>query len=266
MKKTHDKLIKTLHEFTDNVIKKRRQQLHESVEENFTDDEFGCKRKMAFLDVLLQSTIDGKPLSDLDIREEVDTFMFAGHDTTTSGISFILYCISRHPKVHKKVFQEILDVFGNDKEAPATMTTLQELKYLDCVIKESLRMYPPVPFIGRYIPESIELNGRTMPPNTDYGFSIATMMRDENYFPEPNLFKPERFLDEVNHPYAYVPFSAGPRNCVGQKFAMLEMKSIISKLIRFYELLPLGEDAKPSMTIIMRSANGVNLGLRKRVY
>lgn len=112
---------------------------------------------MAFLDVLLQSTIDGKPLTNDDIREEVDTFMFAGHDTTTSGISHTLYLLARHSQVQQKVFEEILQVIGNDKDKLITMRELQDLKYLDLVIKESLRMYPPVPIIGRITEHEIEL-------------------------------------------------------------------------------------------------------------
>ena len=112
---------------------------------------------MAFLDVLLQSTINGKPLSHNDIREEVDTFMFEGHDTTTSGISYCLYLLARHAKVQQRAFNEVIEVLGEDKEKSVTMRDLQDLKYLEAVIKESLRMYPPVPMIGRQITEDTEI-------------------------------------------------------------------------------------------------------------
>lgn len=109
----------------------------------------GLKKRMTFLDVLLQSTIDGQPLSNEDIREEVDTFTFEGHDTTTSGLSSALYMLSRHPKVQQKVFEEIVKIFGANTEKPARISDLQELKYMECVIKETLRLFPPVPLIGR---------------------------------------------------------------------------------------------------------------------
>ena len=112
---------------------------------------------MAFLDVLLQATIDGKPLSHNDIREEVDTFMFAGHDTTTSGISHCLYLLARHAEVQQRVFDEVIQVLGSDKEKPVTMRALHDLKYLEAVIKESLRMYPTAPMIGREIPEDTKI-------------------------------------------------------------------------------------------------------------
>lgn len=111
------------------------------------------------MDVLLQATTpEGKPLSNEDIREEVETFMFEGHDTTTSGISFTLYMISRHPEVQQKIFDEIRQVIGDDKDQSIAQRELHELKYLECVIKESMRLYPPVPIIGRYFKDDTEIS------------------------------------------------------------------------------------------------------------
>lgn len=152
--------IKLMHDFTENIIMERREALEKSISENAQsqeDDEFGQKKRMALLDVLLQSSIAGAPLSNEDIREEVDTFMFEGHDTTTSGISFALYLIARHPEVQKKIVEEIVEVLGTDTERPVTLRDLGDLKYLECVIKESLRLYPPVPMIGRYFTEDVEI-------------------------------------------------------------------------------------------------------------
>ncbi|XP_005184045.1 probable cytochrome P450 4d14 isoform X2 [Musca domestica] len=267
------KCIKIMHEFTDKVIAERRDALQKSIDNGTYEagssvDEMGIKKRMAFLDVLLQSTVGGKPLTNMDIREEVDTFMFEGHDTTTSGICFTLYLLSRHPEVQQKVLEEIHSVIGEDKEKPVSMKDLQDLKYLDCVIKESLRLYPPVPMIGRVTEQDIVINGVTIPAKTNITLLMYAAMKDPDYFPRPEEFLPERFMDteEANkiNPFAYVPFSAGPRNCIGQKFATAEMKSTISKMVRHFELLPLGEDAKPVMNIVLRSETDVQLGLRPR--
>lgn len=153
--------IKAMHEFTDKVIAERRDTLQKTLNEStqsVDDEDVGSKRRMALLDVLLQSTVDGQPLSNQDIREEVDTFMFEGHDTTTSAISYTLYLLARHPEVQARAFQEIVDVIGSDKAKPTTMRDLGELKYLECVIKESLRLYPPVPMIGRHLTEDVTLS------------------------------------------------------------------------------------------------------------
>ena len=136
-------VIKILHDFTDSVILARREELKKA--QNITskqDDEnndIGAKKKMALLDVLLQATINGQPLTNLDIREEVDTFMFEGHDTTTSGIAFAIYSLANNPEAQKKAFDEIRSVIGDDKDKPMSLKDLTELHYLDLVIKETLR-------------------------------------------------------------------------------------------------------------------------------
>lgn len=118
------------------------------------------KQKMALLDVLLNATdSNGKPLSDGDIREEVDTFMFEGHDTTTAAIGFALYEISKHPDVQRKIYEEVESVLGPKKGSVGmSYAEMGELKYLELVIKESLRMYPPVPIFGRRTEEEFEIS------------------------------------------------------------------------------------------------------------
>ena len=155
-------VLKVLHDFTDSVIIARRKELENNLKnQNQTNDnenDIGSKRKLALLDVLLQSTIDGKPLTNLDIREEVDTFMFEGHDTTTSGISFCLYNLAKYPEVQQKAFDEIRNVIGDDVNQPVTQKILNDLHYLELVIKESLRLYPSVPYFGRKIRENVEIS------------------------------------------------------------------------------------------------------------
>ncbi|KAM8713349.1 hypothetical protein ACLKA7_013632 [Drosophila subpalustris] len=270
------KNIKLMHDFTDKVISERRDTLQKLLNESSDNsssaeekDDVGSKRRMALLDVLLQSTVDGQPLSNEDIREEVDTFMFEGHDTTTSAISYTLYLLARHPEIQARAFQEVREVIGDDKSKPITMRDLGELKYLECVIKESLRLYPPVPMIGRQLTEDVVLDGKHFPAQTNIIMITYLAQRDPDFFPEPERFNPDRF-SQTNvgniDVFAYTPFSAGPRNCIGQKFAMLEMKSTVSKMLRHFELLPLGEPVKPVMNLILRSTTGINLGLKPRVY
>lgn len=266
--------VKNMHDFTNSVITERRELLQKAIADGGDADaallnDVGQKRRMALLDVLLKSTIDGAPLSNDDIREEVDTFMFEGHDTTTSSIAFTCYLLARHPEVQARVFQEVRDVIGDDKSAPVTMKLLGELKYLECVIKESLRLFPSVPIIGRYISQDTVLDGKLIPADSNVIILIYHAQRDPDYFPDPEKFIPDRFSMERKgeiSPFAYTPFSAGPRNCIGQKFAMLEMKSTISKMVRHFELLPLGEEVQPVLNVILRSTTGINCGLKPRVY
>lgn len=121
-KKRQEEILKILHGFTEGVIKERRELLKSTIHSELpTEDEFGIKKRKAFLDILLSATIDGKPLTDLDVREEVDTFMFEGHDTTASAISSALYLLSRNSDVQKKAVEEIVNVVGTDSTKMITM-------------------------------------------------------------------------------------------------------------------------------------------------
>ncbi|EAT37902.1 AAEL010154-PA [Aedes aegypti] len=237
---TYKKCLETIREFTLSIIEKRRSTLNVFDKNGGTsevcNDSTGLKKKMALLDILLQTEIDGRPLTNEEVREEVDTFMFAGHDTTASAITFLLYAMAKYPDVQQKVYEEAVSVLGDSIDTPITLSALNDLKYLDLVIKESLRMFPPVPYISRSTIKEVELSGCTIPTGTNITVGIFNMHHNPKYFPDPEEFIPERFEVErgveKQHPYAYVPFSAGGRNCIGQKFAQYEIKSTISKVIR----------------------------------
>ncbi|KAJ3656430.1 hypothetical protein Zmor_015510 [Zophobas morio] len=206
-------------------------------------------------------------LSISELREEVDTFMFEGHDTTASGICFALYCLADHPEVQEKVFQEQKEIFEDWKNPETTYSDLQKMKYLECVLKETLRLYPSVPVIGRYTTEEMNFDGYVIPKNTNIVIFIYGLHRNPDYFPEPEKFKPERFENFNNSlPFSYIPFSAGPRNCIGQKFAMLEMKSVISKIVRQFEIKPTvpRHEVQLSPETVLKSGNGVKVTLKKR--
>ncbi|KAG4065113.1 hypothetical protein HA402_007510 [Bradysia odoriphaga] len=267
--------LKTLHGFADKVINERRNTIltSNSDHNDSVDESIGVKRKLAFLDILLQSTINGKPLSNSDIREEVDTFMFEGHDTTTSAITFCLYCIAQYPEVQQKCFQEIRDVIGDDVTKPVTLNDLNNLNYFDLVIKETLRIFPSVPLIGRELQEEVVIGKYTLPKGTNIVIPIYFMGHDPNNFVNPEVFTPERFLvernTEKNNPFSYIPFSAGPRNCIGQKFAVLEIKSLVTKVLRYFEI-SLAENSKEYPTLlaelILIPESKINFHVKPRIY
>ncbi|XP_052565926.1 cytochrome P450 4d1 [Culex pipiens pallens] len=268
-----EKALAVLHGYTDSVVKNRRKELTKSNGDHNQNDvnDVGQRKKVAFLDMLLQATTtDGKPLTDLEIREEVDTFMFEGHDTTTSAMSFLLGVLAKHPEVQKKAYDEVRNVFGDDPSKPATLAMLNELNYLDMVIKETLRLYPSVPIFGRKMLENHDIDGTIFPAGSNVIIMPYIMGRDPDYFDDPLEFRPERFAVETSaeksNPYRYVPFSAGPRNCIGQKFAVAEIKSLVSKTLRHYEILPdtLAPPEKLLVELILRAENGVTLRLKKR--
>ncbi|XP_005177310.2 cytochrome P450 4ae1 isoform X1 [Musca domestica] len=275
---THMKLkqgINVMHAFTERIIEERKQSLlhadarYRTDEMEFDGDGVGAKKRLAFLDVLLQARVDGQPLLDKQIHDEVNTFMFEGHDTTTSAISFCLYALSRHPEIQDKVFEEIRSNFGDDLIRRISYADLQKMNYLNCVIKESLRLFPPIPAVGRCLDRELKLDDCTIPRRANVVILLWEILRDPDNFVDPLSFKPDRHQNEGNTKatgYSNIPFSAGPRNCIGQRFALYEMRTILIKILRNFELLPLGEEVQVSMKIVLRSKNGVNIGLKPRQY
>lgn len=169
--KRHQQCIDILHGFSYRVIAERKQQIadFEAARQNrinnndepySNDDDCGRKRRLAFLDLLIQASQNGTVLSNDDIREEVDTFMFEGHDTTSAAISWTLFLLGAHPDIQERVVQELDAVMGGDRRRPPTMKELQEMRYLECVIKEALRLYPSVPMIARKIKEDLAVGKR----------------------------------------------------------------------------------------------------------
>ncbi|GAB0092199.1 Probable cytochrome P450 4s3 [Sergentomyia squamirostris] len=261
-KKIQDETLEVLHKETRRVIQLRRKAL-ESLDINTSEvlneasSMLGMKKRLAFLDMLLIAQREGKDLTDEHIREEVDTFMFEGHDTTSSAIAFTIYLLSHHPKEQELAYQESLEFEDRESET---------MKYLEGVIKESLRLYPSVPFYSRLIQEPVKINDIVVPPGVSLSIQAYLLHRDPEIFPNPDIFNPERFIGNDNlHPYAYVPFSAGPRNCIGQKFAMLEMKKTVAKVLRHFEFLPV-DTYKPILLpeLIIKSENGVQVRMKKR--
>uniref|UniRef100_A0AAG5D9T8 Cytochrome P450 n=1 Tax=Anopheles atroparvus TaxID=41427 RepID=A0AAG5D9T8_ANOAO len=265
-------LLEVLHGYTRKVIQERKTVLLEgsSAEESnhLTENEYGGKKRLAFLDLLLQSATASGLLSDEDVREEVDTFMFEGHDTTTAGMSWALFLLALHPEVQEQVHQEIDSIFhGSDR--PATMQDLNEMKLLERCLKETLRLYPSVSFFGRTLSEDVTLGGYHVPARTIIGIHTYNVHRDERFFPDAETFDPDRFLPENcehRHPYAYIPFSAGPRNCIGQKFALLEEKSVVSGILRHYRIRSQRTRAEQLIVneLITRPKDGVLLFLESR--
>ncbi|KAK7073668.1 Cytochrome P450 4V2, partial [Halocaridina rubra] len=226
------------------------------------------KKRLAFLDLLLESAEKDPSLTTEDIREEVDTFMFEGHDTTAAAINWSLYLLGCHPDLQARVHEELDAIFGDD-DRPVTMADLREMKYTENCIKEALRIFPSVPFIARELQEEAIIDNYRIPAGTTVMIVTYRLHRDPEQFPRPEVFDPDRFLPENvqnRHPYAYVPFSAGPRNCIGQKFALMEEKIVVASVLRHFrvESTTRREDLKLLGELILRPENGNALKLFPR--
>nr|CAD7600964.1 unnamed protein product [Timema genevievae] len=232
------------------------------------DDDVGEKKRLPFLELLIDTNQNGGPITEQQIREQVSTIMFEdvnphlrvggvenhlgkttpsspdrdsnldlhilgslaqhetsalanhateGHDTVAAGSSFIMCVLGAHQDVQNKVLQELNEIFG-DSDRPATFNDTLNMKYLERVILETLRMFPPVPIIARRINNNVKLpSGFTLPIGTTAVIATYKLHRRPDIYPNPDEFNPDNFLPENTnnrHYYAYIPFSAGPRSCV----------------------------------------------------
>ncbi|XP_045775497.1 cytochrome P450 4C1-like [Maniola jurtina] len=260
------KSLKKVHSFADNVIMERKKAYDRGDVGNAVNgDNGGSKRRLALLDLLLEAERKGE--IDLEgIREEVNTFMFEGHDTTATALSFGLMLLADHEEVQERIFEEYKSLYG-DSDQGTNMSDLGDMKYLEAVIKEILRLYPSVPFIGREIVEDFMLDDIKVLKGEEVVVHIYDVQRRADLYPEPEAFKPERFLEvDSRHPYAYVPFSAGPRNCIGQRFAKMEMKCALSEIVRKFRLQPMTRGARPTLKadIVLRCVDPIHVRLIPR--
>ncbi|XP_012325284.2 cytochrome P450 4F12 [Aotus nancymaae] len=263
---THDgrrfrRACRLVHDFTDAVIQERRRTLPTQDIDDFLKDKAKSKT-LDFIDVLLLSKDeDGKPLSDEDIRAEADTFMFAGHDTTASGLSWVLYNLARHPEYQERCRQEVQELLKDREPKEIEWDDLAQLPFLTMCLKESLRLHPPAPFVSRHCAQDIVLpDGRVIPKGIICIINIIGIHHNPSVWPDPEVYDPFRFDPENSKersPLAFIPFSAGPRNCIGQAFAMAEMKVVLALTLLHFRFLPDHREPRRKPELIMRAEGGL---------
>nr|ARO50435.1 cytochrome P450 [Chironomus tentans] len=265
--KVLDKVLHSVHSFTQSIIKKRKMEFlnqQEGKQIEFKDENeniyMGTKKKRAaMMDTLLQAQMEGL-IDDEGIIEETDTFTFEGHDTTSTAMTFTLFLLAHHPEAQEKVFQEIQEVTNGRDDL--TIDDLNKMNYMERVLKESMRLYPPVPFISRCFSEDVQIREVLHKKGSIIEIFICDIHRDPEHFPNPDNFDPDRFLPENcenRHNFAYLAFSAGMRNCIGQRFAMLELKIMLTKVIQNFKILPVTkiEDLVFIADIVLRAKDPI---------
>jgi cytochrome P450 len=168
---------------------------------------------------------EGQPLTDTEIRDELMTLVVAGHETTATGLSWAVERLTRTPAVLDRLY----GVRGEDREA-----------YIDAIAKETLRLRPVVPGVGRLLQEPMEFGGHRLRAGTVIAPSIVLMHRRSDIYPEPRRFRPERFLERTPGTYEWIPFGGGVRRCIGASFALFEMRTVLEAMVESVRLAPSG--------------------------
>lgn len=213
------------------------------------------------LSMLIQShDEDGTALTEDELIGHVGVIFAAGHETSSNALTWTLFLLSQHPKIAADLIDELQ---GKLRGSAPSLEQINDLPLLDRVVKESLRILPPVPFNHRIVASATELNGHAIPSGTELLVSIYHTHHMRDLFPEPERFNPDRWLAIEPSTFEYNPFSAGPRMCIGAAFAMMEIKIVLAMLLQQYRLeFVSGRPVDPSVGITM----GPRQGMPMRVY
>lgn len=203
-------------------------------------------------------------LSDDLIRDQMLTMLIAGHDTSTALLAWALFLLGRHPESLDLAQAEVDAILG---QQPPRADRLKELHYLEQVIKECLRMYPPIHVGNRLADSPIQARGYSIPANTRVMYSIYLSHRDQTLWPDANCFRPERF-DRSERPkqppFTYVPFGGGPRNCIGATFAQIEAKAVLARILQSFDLKLVSQKVRPYMGATLEPRPGVIMRVARR--
>lgn len=231
------------------IIARRRQQ------ENMGRDLLGM-----FLEMYDEET--GERMSDRQIRDEVMTMFLAGHETTASSLSWTFYLLARHPQIEADLREELQRVLG--AHSPS-LTDLPKLQLLDRVIKESMRLYPPIPFIGRKVEVDEVLGDYYFPADMQVIVSPYVTHRNPKFWEKRDRFDPDRFLPdrfEALPKLAYFPFSDGSRRCIGDQFAMMEIKLMLATILQRFKLsLAPEQQVEMDVNLTLRPKGGLPMSL-----
>ncbi|KAI5631500.1 cytochrome p450 domain-containing protein [Phthorimaea operculella] len=221
-----------LNGFIKEIIKSKRKEVEDNLE---SKNEY----YKTFLDLLMTGGGE-KTFTDLELQEESLVVAMAGTDTSAVGKAFVAVMLSWHQDVQEKVYRELQEVFG-DSDRRIEPDDLPRLKYLEAVIKETFRLYPPAPITLRKVTSDLTYpSGVTLVKGCSVVINIWALHRNPEYWgPDVNQFRPERFLEaELKHPAQFAAFSFGARNCIGYQYAMMSAKTVLASILRHYRILP----------------------------
>jgi cytochrome P450 len=208
---------------------------------------------------------DGARMSEKQLRDECMTLFLAGHETTALTLSWTFLLLSQHPAVEAALHRELADVLG---DRLPTVNDLPALTLTSHIVQESLRLYPPAWSLGREAREDIDVGGYLVPKGSQVWFCPWSIQRDARWYEAPDAFRPERWQHDFAKTlpkYAYFPFGGGPRLCIGQAFAQMEVVLVLATLAQRFRVAVLGTPAAtPEPSVTLRPKHGLRARLRVR--
>ena len=207
---------------------------------------------------------DGAGMTDRQLRDEAMTLFIAGHETTALALTWTWALLSRHAAVEEALLAELREVL--DGRSP-TVADVRGLRYAEAVIKESMRLYPPIPVVARRANRDVEIGGYLVPSGTQLVMCPWIVQRDARYFPAPETFDPSRWLGDATEglpKFAYFPFGGGPRKCIGTAFAMVEATLLLATIAQKFRLQADGPVVPEASIVTVRPRHGVPVRLISR--
>jgi cytochrome P450 len=208
---------------------------------------------------------DGGRMSDKQLRDEVMTFLLAGHETTALALSWSWHLLAQNPESETKLHEELDRVLGG---RTPEFSDLRNLTYAERVVKESMRLYPPAWSLARTVVKDFDIAGYRIPAGANVVMSTWIMHHDARYFPDPYRFDPDRWLSEQSQKlprFAYFPFGGGPRQCIGNSFAMMEATLLLAAIAQKFQFRAVeGHPVVPIPSFTLRPKYGIRMTIQKR--
>jgi cytochrome P450 len=262
----YERAIRTLDDIVYSLIRERQANPNAASPHRFDSDSNSDSNSEDLLGTLLQARYeDGSPMPTQQLRDEVMTLLLAGHETTAVSLSWIWLLLAQHPDVEQKLWRELRTVLNG--RSP-TMHDLANLPYTERVVKEAMRLYPPVWATVRTTAKDCELGGYLIPAKSPVIMSQWVMHRDPRYYDQPTQFQPDRWLDErykTAPRFSYFPFAGGPRICIGASFATIEAALVLATIAQQYQIRVASTapiETTPSITL--RPRHGIPVTLVRR--
>ncbi|KAJ8715358.1 hypothetical protein PYW07_009840 [Mythimna separata] len=263
LKKRENEVVKNLHAMTNTVLQKKKAALKNEVLINKTEFEITDTKYKPFLDLLLELSKNGD-LTDREVREELDTIIAAGYETTSNQLTYTLLLLGAHPEVQEKLCKELFEVLGPERDVEKE--DVNKLVYTNAVLMESLRMFPSVPLTLKYVDKDVKLKNYTMCAGSSCIILPLATYHGQFWGAHTDQFRPERWLSgDFRNNKEFAAFGLGKRACIGRTYAMMTMKVVLAHFLRRYEIKGDISKLKMQYEFVMRPVSGHEISIKRRM-